>query len=500
MTPELKAILQKDFASFHRKAFQTLNAGKKLGDQPYLQHLCFTVDQLARGKLKRLVVNMPPRHLKTFTASVCGPAWMLAREPSTKIMILTNSESLAKEIAFQIREIVQAPWYKEIFATRLAKGRASVLDFATTAGGAVFAAPMWGSITGRGADVIIVDDPLQIEEASDLDKIEDVNDYFTTVVESRLDDPARGRVMIIAHRLHEEDLSGHVLGQGGWKHLALPLIATKKAICETSGKPWHRKKGELLRPEAYSAGKVEALKARTWIPNFETLYQQNPSGGFRRIKRKYFQSFPLQSAPNSPVVLSIDPGQAGGPGNSFSVIQAWCSEGDHFFLIDQWREQCLYRDFKKICIRKFIKKYRPSAVIIEITGQGPALSSEIPLEKWMQLVPVKPSAAKIERLAEHRDLIKAGRISLPEKAEWREEYIAEFTLFPKGEFNDQVDATTQYLDFMRAPPHLQMPPSRAIAFGVFSSSLFATSSPQPLRSSASKNAICAVALGSSRWR
>jgi predicted phage terminase large subunit-like protein len=499
MTPELKAILRKDFASFHRKSFQTLNAGKKLGHQPYLEHLCFTVEQLARGKLKRLVVNMPPRHLKTFTASVCGPAWMLAREPSTKIMILTNSESLAKEIAFQIREIVQAPWYKEIFATRLAKGRTSVLDFVTTAGGGVFAAPIWGSITGRGADVIIVDDPLQIEDASDPDQIDEVNDYFTTVVESRLDDPARGRVMIIAHRLHEEDLSGHILAQGGWKHLSLPLIATKKVTCETSGEPWHRKKGELLRPEAFSAEKVKALRMRTRSPNFETLYQQNPSGGFRPIKRKYFQSFHLRPTSNLPVVLSIDPGQAGGPGNSFSVIQAWCQDGDRHLLIDQWRQQCTYRDLRSIFRAKFIKRYRPSAVVIEMTGQGPSLYSEIRPKNWMQLIPVTPSDSKIGRLAEHIDLIEAGRIFLPDKAKWREEFIGEFELFPKGEFTDQIDATTQYLDFMRHCPHLQMPPPRAIGFAVGRLSPFRTPSLQPRRSSADKNAMGVIALGSSRW-
>ena len=271
------------------------------------------------------------------------------------------------------------------------------MDFATTAGGGVFAAPVWGSITGRGADVIIVDDPLQIEDAGDLDKICEVNDYFTTVVESRLDDPARGRVMIIAHRLHEEDLSGHVLSQGGWKHLSLPLIATKKVTCKTSGKPWHRKEGELLRPEAYSKDRVKALRARTRIPNYETLYQQNPYGGFRPIKRKYFQTYPLWSIPNLPVVLSIDPGQAGGPGNSFSVIQAWCRDGDHDLLIDQWRQQCPYQELRSACM-KLIKKYRPSAVIIEMTGQGPALHSEIRPKNWRRVEPVCPSVSKIERL------------------------------------------------------------------------------------------------------
>jgi predicted phage terminase large subunit-like protein len=200
------------------------------------------------------------------------------------------------------------------------------------------------------------------------------------------------------------------------------------------------------------------------------------------------------------VVLSIDPGQTGGPGNSFSVIQAWCSDGGHFFLIDQWREQCHYRDLRSACKAKFLKRYRPSAVIIELTGQGPALYSDIQPKSWMKLITVTPRDSKIGRLAEHLDLIEAGRIFLPEEAEWREEFIEEFELFPKGEFTDQIDATTQYLDYMSQCPPLMTPPQRAIAAISSHSSSFVAPSPRPRRSSTVEKAMGAIAVRSSRWR
>lgn len=461
MTPELKAILSKDFASFCRMAFRTLISDKEFGREPYLDHLCLAVDQLAAGDIQRLVVNAPPRHMKTYTASICGAAWILAHKPAARVMIVTNGETLAKDIAYKIREIIRAKWYKEVFRTRLTKDRAPVLDFATTAGGGVFAVPIRGRITGHGADVIIVDDPHEIDDATNIEKIEEVNYLFDTVIESRLDDPRHGRIMIIAHRIHEDDLSGHVLAQGGWQHVLLPLIATNDTVYDTAHGPWHRRRDELLRPNAFTADKIAAMKALRRMPNFETLYQQNPSGGLRPVKREYFLSFPPGSASSSPIVLSIDPGQATGAQNSFSVVQAWCCEGESFLLLDQWRQQCTYRELRA-AYSKFARKHNPSAVILERTAYGTALSSDIGRRSGVKLEFATPDRSKPERLADHLELIEAGRICLPSDAEWREEYIDEFVRFPRSKFSDQVDATTQYLTFIRNSPHLQKPPPRAI--------------------------------------
>ena len=162
VTPELRAILQQNFGSFLLKAH-----GERL-DDAYIPYLAHELAKVARREVKRLIVNLPPRHLKTFASSICLPAFVLGRDPSAKIMIVTYGENLAVEIADRIRRILRAPWYQATFKTRISRDHARVSDFATTAGGGVYAAPIGGQLTGYGADYIIIDDPLEIKDAENI--------------------------------------------------------------------------------------------------------------------------------------------------------------------------------------------------------------------------------------------------------------------------------------------------------------------------------------------
>jgi hypothetical protein len=205
MTAGLRTALQRDFGSFLLKAH-----GERL-DDCYISYLAHELAKVARRKIKRLIVNLPPRHLKTFASSICLPAFILGRDPSAKIMIVTYGENLATEIADRVRGIMRAAWYRATFNTRISPDHARVSDFATTAGGGVYAAPIGGQLTGYGADFIIIDDPLEIKDAENVARIEFVNDRFDNVVRNRLNRPSRGAIVIVAHRLHENDLCGHVL-------------------------------------------------------------------------------------------------------------------------------------------------------------------------------------------------------------------------------------------------------------------------------------------------
>src|SRR3954452_15817634 len=148
MKSELKSIIRNDFHSFARKAIVELS-GTKIGDDRYLEYLGSQLMDFVEGKTRRLIVNLPPRHLKTSYFSVCLAAWHFAHNPSAKIMIVTYAEQLAKSIARDIRSILQSEWFKEVFPTRVAKDHAAVMDFGTTAGGALYASSFSG-ITGRG--------------------------------------------------------------------------------------------------------------------------------------------------------------------------------------------------------------------------------------------------------------------------------------------------------------------------------------------------------------
>jgi predicted phage terminase large subunit-like protein len=469
MKAELESLLRNNFPSFARKAHAALHAGAKLGDEPYIGYLCAELVKVAREDTKRLVINFPPGHAKTFLGSICLSAWTLAHRPSAKIIIVTCGEQLAKDIAYKVREILQESWFKDIFGTRVAKDRSTVLDFATTDGGALFATSFGGGITGRRADLIIVDDPLEIGDAANIDRIERVNELFDTVLVSRLNHPRKGCIVIVAHRLHEHDLSGHVLAEESedWKHVVLPLSATRDRTYDTGYGKWRRKKGELLRPDAFSPRDLDRLRRTTVNPDFETLYQQDPSGGISyRINAKDFTTFAANDVPDAPVVLSVDPGQSGGSNNSFGVVQAWTLAGGDYFLLEQWRRQSRYAELRSAC-QMFIRRWRPSAILIEATGQGSALLSDIKPRKWMRVDPIVPDGrSKTERLCEHVPLIRSRRIRLPEGAPWRQDFVQELTDFPSGRFDDQVDAMTQYLRWIIANPRLEKPPARAVCRAV----------------------------------
>ncbi len=467
-----KQLIKTRFLAFAMKAFATLNHGRSIGREPYLELLAYSLERVATGELKRFVVSLPPRHCKTFMGSICLAAWILAHDPSANILLLSYGQDLADKIARAIRNILRSDWYRETFRTRIAPDRGKIDDFATTAGGGVRSISIEGGVTGIGGDYIIIDDPVEIKDCDNVKRLDRVKDLFDNEIMTRLNNPKKGGVIIVAHRIAEDDLSGHALRQKGWKELKLPFIAPRARRYKFGdGTFWERKKGELLRSDAFTRGDISRLRASKQ-PGFETLYQQNPGRNERlRLKANNFPNFVRSPARSGlPTVLSIDPGQRGGPTNSFSVIQAYAIDGQTYLLVDQWRKQTSYKKFRK-AVRRRIAKYRPGAVVIEATCQGPALKSEISDQRGMDVVMVTPAKSKIERLREHLHLIRAGRVQIPQDAVWREDFLGEAVLFPYGGHDDQMDALSQFLDWITGHPNPHNRPPAACVQGVHSNGL-----------------------------
>ena len=459
MTPELKRALRTDFESFVRKAH-----GEPLED-PYIGYLCYELGKVPRGKNRRLIVSLPPRHLKTFTCSVCLPAYILGRQPAAKVLVITYGENLAADIAHGIRELLRTQWFKAAFSTRLAADRNRVTDFATTAGGGVYAAPIGGQLTGYGADYIVADDPLEMKDANNDVRIAFVNERFDNVVRSRLNHPSSGAIVIVAHRLNEADLAGHALAEGEWKQIVLPFEATRDEVFDLgNGQTWKRTKGELLRPDEFSAKDCERLRKSS---NFRALYQQDPgASGLPEIEPRHFALAPRYLNFDLPAVMSIDTGEALGLRNSYSVIQVWRVSPDRYILADQWRDQVAYGALRSAC-KTLIGRHRPTVALIERAGSGRALLSDLAKYRSLELIDVVPRESKLERLRAQIDVILGKKIALPADAPWRHSFVAEFVEFPLLG-TDQVDATTQFLELMAAEPVLRprsKPERAAVVFG-----------------------------------
>ena len=223
--PEYDVLLRQDFATFAARCFHDLNPLAELAVNWHLEVIAAKLTAVRQGKIRRLIINLPPRHLKSLLASIAFPAWCLGHDPSAQLLCVSYAQDLADKLARDCRSIMASPWYRRIFPTRLAVHRQAVQEFVTTRQGYRLATSNGGVLTGRGADIILIDDPLKPEEALSDTQRQAANDWFDHTLYSRQNDKRRGAIVIIMQRLHEDDLVGHVLGQEPWEVVCFPAIA-----------------------------------------------------------------------------------------------------------------------------------------------------------------------------------------------------------------------------------------------------------------------------------
>ena len=453
------AILRDDFSAFVQRAFRE-DRGQRLGPQPYVRYLCHELTKFIDLRTRRLLINTPPQHLKSTLGSVDLPAYLLGKNPRLRIILTAYYDSLAEDLCEKIREMMNSAWYKQVFPTRIKGGHSRRNDFATEENGGVYAVSATGAVTGHAADVVIYDDPHEIKDWNNQRKLALVRDNFNMLL-SRLG-KVNGRMVVVAHRVSTHDLSSMLLDEVEWTRVRLPLVAVETQEYDLGNVTWTRLQGDILQPEAYPKTEIARLLRTQFAPPFGLFYQQGlDSGSSQGVRPEDFQSFLPYQLPPAPVVLSLEPGLGTGPTASRTVIQAWMSLNGKHYLRDQYCEACnaeqLYHMFWK-----FVRRYRPSVALIEATANGPALFARIQNKARFVVRPITPRrASKAARLNAHIEKIQGKQIFLPQEAPWRLAFINEIVGFP-GEFDDQLDAMTQYLDFMDSKPTIKPAPQRGI--------------------------------------
>src|SRR3954453_21338547 len=227
---EYEFLLRRDFATFAGRCFQDLNRSTALAMNWHLEVIAAKLTAVREGKIHRLIINLPPRHLKSLMASIAFPAWCRGLAPTAQILCVSYAQDLADKLARDCRSIMISPWYRRIFPTRLAPQRQAVQEFITTRQGFRLATSTGGVLTGRGADFMLIDDPLKPEEALSKARREATNEWYANTLYSRLNDKCSGAIVIIMQRLNEDDLVGHVLGQEPWEVVCFPAIAEAEEV------------------------------------------------------------------------------------------------------------------------------------------------------------------------------------------------------------------------------------------------------------------------------
>src|SRR6202048_5234243 len=232
---ECAALLYHDFASFAARAFRELNPRTPFLMNWHCYLIAAELSTVLPGRIRRLIDSLPPRHLKSHLASVAFPAWCLGHEPSTEILCVSYAQDLADKLSRDCRRLLASDWYQRLFPTRLAPRHQAVPEFETTAQGSRVATSVGGVLTGRGGGLIVSDDPLKPEEALSQTQRQAANDWYDHTLYSRLNDKLTGAIVLIMHRLHEDDLAGHVLEQEPWEVVRLPAIADDNELHRFEG-------------------------------------------------------------------------------------------------------------------------------------------------------------------------------------------------------------------------------------------------------------------------
>ena len=452
---DYRLLLQNDFHLFLHRAFCELNPRTTFLDNWHIAVLAAKLEDVRRGKTTRLIINLPPRHLKSHAASIAFPAWWLAHEPSAQILCVSYGQELADKLSRDCRALMTSKFYQRLFPTRLSPARAAVEEFATTNHGFRLATGVGGVVTGRGGDVIIIDDPLKPEEAvSDAARAR-VNDWYDNTLYSRLNDRKSGAIVIIMQRLHEDDLVGHVQGQEDWDVVSFPALAEEeesyKIETATGSRTFGRRTGEALHPARMDAGEIARLRRALGAWNFAGQYQQRPAPlGGGMVKREWFGWYETAPAPFERIVQSWDTANKQTELADYSVCTTWGVKQRNYYLLHVLRRKLNYPELKR-AVAAQAAHFSADVILIEDRASGTQLIQELAAEGLHRVKKVVPEMHKVMRLHAQTGAIENGFVYLPKAAPWLDDYLLELLTFPKSRHDDQVDSTSQALAFLSQP-------------------------------------------------
>jgi len=328
------------------------------------------------------------------------------------------------------------------------------LNFLTTRAGYRYATSVGGTLTGRGGNLIIVDDPIKPEDALSEARRSAVNEWFDRTLYSRLDDKRNDTIVLIMQRLHVEDLAGYVTQKEPWVDLRLPAIAeVEQTVALGPDEHYTRKVGEVLHEAREPKEVLDQLKVALGSFNFSAQYQQCPIPLEGEIIHwdwfRFYDELPCRVAGDR-IVQSWDTASKAEEISDYSVGTTWLVKGNDYYLLDVLRKRLTYPDLKRQIIDHACR-FSVNEIIIEDKGSGTALIQDLGNENIGGVpypIAFQPETDKVTRMHAQSARIEAGHVYLPLRAEWLEDFRTELLQFPKGRYDDQVDSLSQFLNWV----------------------------------------------------
>lgn len=463
-TERAQALMRRDLAAFTEKVFSHVDPGATYLPNWHIDLIAEYLEACQNGEITRLIINIPPRHLKSISVAVAFPAWLLGHNPSEQIMCASYSQTLSENHSLNCRLVVQSDWYQWLFPhTKIVDDQNTKRKFATTHRGFRIATSVGGTATGEGGNFLIVDDPISADNARSTIMRKEANEWFDRTFSTRLNDKKKGCIIIIMQRLHEEDLTGHLLEKGGWDHLCLPLVAEEDALISKGAVTIERKVGDILHPERMGPIEIQAEKISLGPYGFAGQYQQRPApegGGL--FRKEWIQYYDKMYPEDCNIYMFVDPAYTVTHTSDYTAIWIIGAGTDgNLYVLDIVRDKLNVRE-KEDLMFDLHKKYN-ARVYYESGGTQRDVdwlkramddrNYRFPINE----VKCPPKLSKTDRITRLARYFVEGKIYFPRqlfKTNWEgrtvdlvdqfihEEYLA----FDAGKHDDLLDALSRICD------------------------------------------------------
>lgn len=459
---------------FAMKAFGIVEPGTKYEDNWHVAVICKFLEATYRGEIKRLLINLPPRTLKSYLVARAFPAWVMGKSPSTKFISTSYGYEVSEQNAIACRRIMKDPWYMSCFpATRIGDMDRNT-HFETTEFGQYYAASALSPLTGLGCDYFLADDLLKPMEAASETIRNSTNENMRNTFFSRFNDKRTGRFIMVMQRLHEDDPTGNLLKDGGWVHLKLPAEAMEDIIIELNGETWTMKKGDLLFPARLSKEILAQTRLDMTEATYVGQYLQDPvpmGGG--EFKEEFLQYYAQGSVKPKEMNLIGLMDQAGGDSlnqkkkknSDWTVIQIWGLAADNnYYLLDMIRDRLnptervetlflIHRKWNELSGKSFkfgVEKYG-------LMSDDHYIKEKQRQDAYhFQVVPLGGNTMKEERIRRLIPPMQNGRVYVPHtlmyidnegrKFDLIEEMKSEMKTFPRSRFDDCLDTASRLFE------------------------------------------------------
>jgi len=486
-----RRIASASLYEFVKQSWHVVEPGVPFVHGWHIQEICEHLEAISTGEIRKLLINIPPRHSKSTIVSVIWPMWEWLTDPSQKFLAASYSGSLSIRDNIKARRLVLSPWYQERWGHmfRLSGDQNAKQRFENDKTGYRIATSVGGTATGEGGSRLLLDDPHAAQEAQSDTIRQSSLEWFDQVWSTRLNDPKRDAMVTVMQRLHERDISGHILEDiGGWEHLKIPAEWDEERRKTSLGPYDPRKtKGELICPERFGEEEIATLKKLLGAYGTAGQLQQDPSpseGGI--LKTKFLQMWPAEKGlpPFEYILQSYDCAfteKTTGDPTACSVWAIFTHEGAHnVMLIDAWAEHLGYPDLRERAIKDWNTEYggmskdsqfsrarRADRILVESKASGQSLLQDLRLAKVPAIGYNPGNADKVSRAHQAAPTLELGMVWIPESKKnpghfvsWANDFVKQLSKFPVAPHDDYVDTFTQAIIYFKNDRWFELPQAR----------------------------------------